>query len=77
MAETVLQYRLDNNPAYEEQLRDVRREVRKMIFSGVYQSGIAHKLIKKESYQVRAKLLKRMETSPAIMPQVGIQIQCI
>ena len=76
MAETVLQSRLEGNSAYADHLHDVLKEVRNMIFSPVYQRGIIHKLIKKESYQVRNKVMKQIETYSTLLPRVGIRIEC-
>ena len=58
LAETILQFRIDNNAAHVERLEDVRREVRKMSSSGVYQSGIAHMLVKNHSYHIKRQITK-------------------
>lgn len=79
IAETVLQYRMDSSPAYEEHLRSLRKEVKKMRNTEVTQPGIAHLLVKSEQYKVKGRITKMAKnTTPPFSPlRVCIRIQCI
>ena len=79
LAETILQFRMDANPAHIQHLKSLRKEIKKKIIDGTIQPGIAHLLVKNDFYKIKNRLAKTLKSSntPDSSAVVCIRIQCI
>ena len=79
LAESILQFRMDANPAYIQHLKSLRKEIKKKVADATIQPGIAHLLVKNDCYKVKNRLTKVLKSlnSPDSAAVTCIRIQCI